>query len=44
VERIAGRSKMSREIAFEAFLHIIRRRIGMLRGQPEPEPDVVKSG
>lgn len=39
VERRAGSSKMSKEIALEAFLHIIRRRVGMLRGVPEPEPD-----
>lgn len=31
VERVAGVSKMSREIALEAFLHIIRRRIAVLR-------------
>lgn len=39
VERIAGRSKMSREIALEAALHILRRRIDMLLRRPEPEPD-----
>jgi len=31
VERVAGVSKMSRDIALEAFVHIARRRIGMLR-------------
>lgn len=31
VERVAGVSKMSREIALEAFVHILRRRMGMLR-------------
>lgn len=40
VERVAGNSKMSKDIALEAFLHIIRRRIGLIRGVPEPEPDV----
>lgn len=40
VERAAGTSKMSKDIALEAMLHIIRRRIGMIRGLPEPEPDV----
>jgi dolichol-phosphate mannosyltransferase len=39
VERIAGRSKMSRQIAFEAFTHILKRRMGMLRRLPEPAPD-----
>lgn len=29
-ERVAGVSKMSKEIALEAFLHIVRRRVGML--------------
>ena len=43
VERVAGASKMSKDIALEAFVHILRRRIGMLRGQPEPEPDTVRS-
>lgn len=40
VERAAGKSKMSREIALEAFLYILRRRLGMIRGVPEPEPDI----
>jgi dolichol-phosphate mannosyltransferase len=40
VERAAGSSKMSRSIVLEAILHIVRRRIGMLRGVPEPEPDM----
>jgi len=31
VERVAGVSKMSRDIALEAFVHIARRRIEMLR-------------
>jgi dolichol-phosphate mannosyltransferase len=39
VERVAGSSKMSKDIAFEAFVHIVRRRIGMLLRHPEPEPD-----
>ena len=39
VERAAGRSKMSKDIALETFWHIVRRRIGMIRGVPEPEPD-----
>jgi dolichol-phosphate mannosyltransferase len=39
VERRAGTSKMSKEIALEAFLHILRRRMGMLLRRPEPEPD-----
>jgi dolichol-phosphate mannosyltransferase len=41
VERKAGTSKMSKDIALEAFLHILRRRIGMLLRRPEPEPDAV---
>lgn len=44
VERIAGNSKMSRGIALEAFLHIIRRRLGMLLGVPEPDPDAGRGG
>lgn len=43
VERAAGSSKMSKEIAFEAFLHILRRRFGMVCRVPEPEPDVCRS-
>jgi len=39
VERAAGRSKMSKDIVLEAILHIVRRRLGVLRGKPEPEPD-----
>lgn len=39
VERLSGTSKMSRAIAFEAFVHILRRRLRLLRGVPEPEPD-----
>lgn len=39
VERAAGSSKMSKEIALEAFLHILGRRLGMIRRIPEPEPD-----
>jgi dolichol-phosphate mannosyltransferase len=39
VERAAGKSKMSRNIAMEAFLHILRRRRDMLLGKKEPEPD-----
>lgn len=42
VERAAGSSKMSKEIAFEAFLHILRRRLGMIRRVPEPEPDTLR--
>lgn len=42
VERAAGSSKMSKEIAFEAFLHILRRRMAMIRRVPEPEPDIVR--
>jgi dolichol-phosphate mannosyltransferase len=40
VERRAGASKMSRGIAFEAFAHILRRRLGLIMRVPEPEPDV----
>lgn len=32
VERAAGKSKMSKDIALEAFIHIGRRRLGMLAG------------
>lgn len=39
VERVAGQSKMSKDIAFEAFLHILRRRLGLLLRRPEPGPD-----
>ncbi len=39
VERASGTSKMSKDIALEAFLHIVRRRIGMLLHRPEPNPD-----
>ncbi|HZS94545.1 MAG TPA: polyprenol monophosphomannose synthase [Chloroflexota bacterium] len=39
VERTAGKSKMSKNIALETFGHILKRRIGMIRGLPEPEPD-----
>jgi dolichol-phosphate mannosyltransferase len=39
VERAAGSSKMSRGIVLEAILHIMRRRIALWRGVPEPEPD-----
>jgi dolichol-phosphate mannosyltransferase len=39
VERASGESKMSKDIALEAFLHILRRRIDMLKGVPEPDPD-----
>jgi dolichol-phosphate mannosyltransferase len=39
VERVAGNSKMSRSIVLEAFLHILRRRIEIVRGAaPEPDP------
>jgi dolichol-phosphate mannosyltransferase len=37
VERAAGTSKMSRGIVLEAVLHILKRRLDMLRGVPEPE-------
>ena len=37
VERRAGSSKMSKDIALEAFLHIIRRRFEMIRGRQEPD-------
>lgn len=38
VERAAGSSKMSRNIAFEAFLHIARRRWDMIQGNlPRPK-------
>lgn len=40
VERASGTSKMSKGIVLEAVLHIIHRRIRMLRREPEPEPDV----
>jgi dolichol-phosphate mannosyltransferase len=40
VERAAGTSKMSKDIAFEAFLHILHRRLDMMLGKREPEPDV----
>jgi len=40
VERAAGTSKMSKDIALEAFLHILHRRLGMMLGRPEPEADV----
>lgn len=43
VERAAGKSKMSKDIALEAFLHIVHRRIGMLLRRPEPEPDAKRS-
>jgi len=36
VERVTGVSKMSREIALEAFLHIARRRFQMLRRRYSP--------
>lgn len=39
VERAAGSSKMSRGIVLEAIVHIIRRRLALWRGVPEPEPD-----
>ena len=39
VERAAGKSKMSRAIVLEAMLHIVRRRLEMLRGKPEPSPE-----
>jgi dolichol-phosphate mannosyltransferase len=42
VERVAGASKMSKDIAFEAFLHILRRRLRMLRRVPEPQPDAIR--
>lgn len=38
VERVAGVSKMSREIALEAFLHILRRRVDLLRFRYLPRP------
>ncbi|MGH2449227.1 MAG: polyprenol monophosphomannose synthase [Chloroflexota bacterium] len=41
-ERVAGRSKMSRQIALEAFGHILKRRFGLLLRVPEPEPDAGK--
>lgn len=43
VERVAGRSKMSKDIVLEAVLHIVHRRIDMLMGVPEPEPDAGKA-
>lgn len=43
VERAAGSSKMSRGIVLEAILHIIRRRVALWRGVPEPEPDAGRS-
>jgi dolichol-phosphate mannosyltransferase len=43
VERAAGKSKMSRAIAMEAFLHILRRRRDILLGRKEPEPDAAKT-
>jgi dolichol-phosphate mannosyltransferase len=43
VERVAGQSKMSKDIAFEAFLHILRRRLHLLLRRPEPEPDAAPS-
>jgi dolichol-phosphate mannosyltransferase len=43
VERAAGKSKMSRDIAMEAFLHILRRRRDILLGRAEPEPDAPKT-
>lgn len=43
VERAAGSSKMSKGIVLEAILHIIRRRIALWRGIPEPEPDAGRS-
>lgn len=39
VERAAGSSKMSHGIVLEAILHILKRRLDMLRGIPEPDPD-----
>jgi dolichol-phosphate mannosyltransferase len=44
VERRAGASKMSRAIVLEAFLHILRRRLGIVLRRPEPEPDAAKAG
>lgn len=43
VERASGTSKMSKDIVLEAVLHIIHRRIRMLRRKPEPEPDMMPS-
>jgi dolichol-phosphate mannosyltransferase len=42
VERVAGHSKMSKDIAFEAFLHILRRRLDLLLRRPEPDPDAAR--
>lgn len=42
VERAAGTSKMSKGIVLEAILHIIHRRVRMMRGIPEPEPDAAR--
>ncbi|MBV9281019.1 MAG: polyprenol monophosphomannose synthase, partial [Chloroflexi bacterium] len=39
VERAAGTSKMSKAIVLEAVLHILRRRLGLLLGRPERQPD-----
>lgn len=39
VERLTGSSKMSKDIALEAFFYIVRRRIGMMRGHMRPLPD-----
>lgn len=44
VERVAGRSKMSKGIALEAFLHILRRRWGMLTGRAAQPPAPEKTG
>jgi dolichol-phosphate mannosyltransferase len=43
VERVAGSSKMSRGIVLEAIMHILRRRVALWRGIPEPEPDAGRS-
>jgi dolichol-phosphate mannosyltransferase len=42
VERAAGSSKMSKAIVLEAVLHIVRRRLALWRGVPEPEPDAAQ--
>lgn len=38
VERASGTSKMSKDIVLEAVLHIVRRRLHLLRGALETEP------
>lgn len=39
VERVAGRSKMSKDIVLEAVLHILTRRFRMIRGSASPESE-----